>query len=406
MTTTSYAKRDHVPDGCVWDHNLAAFMHEFDDPYLAGGRLHDGPGMLWVPNLAHGAPGWIFTQNALIEKGFADFETFSSKRGANRAATMGDEWLLLPVEADRPEHQQYRKALNPLFTPSAMNNRISSVQDLCDTLIDKFIGRGHCEFISEFAGIMPNAITLSLLGLPAGSLDQFIAWEHDMIHGSSAEIRMAAGQAVLDRMKEHIAEAQANSEAATDVMRAIIGGRMNDRPFTEPEILGMVYLLFVAGLDTVYSTLGWIMRHLAKDQALQTRLRENPQDIPQAIEEFSRAFGVSAPSRTVARDTVFNGVPMKAGEAIILPTYLAGRDPRAWPNPHTIDIDRKPRHITFGIGPHVCLGIHLAKREMKIMLQTVLGRLNNIRLLEGGRYEYHTTSTIGVAVLDLAWDLP
>ena len=187
-------------------------------------------------------------------------------------------------------------------------------------------------------------------------------------------------------------------------MQAIIHGNLPGRALSDAEILGFVYLLFVAGLDTVASTLGWIMRHLAADHALQTRLRENPADIPAAIEEFTRAFGVSAPSRTVAQDMVFHGVPMKAGEAVLLPTYLAGRDPRAWADPHRIDIDRRPRHITFGTGPHVCLGVHLAKREMKIMLEAFLGRMRNIRRRDNGRYAFHTTNTIGVDCLDIEWD--
>lgn len=393
----------HVPAECVWDHNFAAFLQEGDDPFLAAGRLHDGPGVIWVPTAAHGGPAWIFTQHALIEKGFSDWETFSSKRGAN-AAVMDASWLMLPVEADRPDHRYYRQVLNPLFTPSAIKRRASAVQELCDRLIDAFVERGRCEFVSEFASILPNAIVISLLGLPEEALPQFLAWEDQTIHGETPEAAFAAGQAIIDYLKQHIAEQQARPEASTDVMQAILAGRMADRPLNEAEILGMVYLLFVAGLDTVTSTLGWIMRHLAIDQPLQTRLRDNPQDIPAAIEEFGRAFGVSAPSRTVARDVVFNGVPMKAGDAVLLPTMLAGRDPRAWDNPHVIDIDRRPRHITFGIGPHVCLGVHLAKREMKVMLETFLGRMRNIRLPEGGRYEYYTTNTVGVAQLDLEWD--
>jgi cytochrome P450 len=226
-----------------------------------------------------------------------------------------------------------------------------------------------------------------------------------MIHGATPEDCFAAGQAVIDYLKRHIAQQNARPEAATDVMQAILSGRMRDRALSEAEILGFVYLMFVAGLDTVTSTLGWIMRHLASDQGLQARLRDNPQDIPAAIEEFSRAFGVSAPSRIVARDMVFHGVPMKAGESVLLPTFLAGRDPRAWTSPHLIDIDRRPRHITFGTGPHVCLGVHLAKREMKIMLEAFLSRLRNIRRPAGGRYAYYTTNTIGVDRLDLEWDL-
>jgi cytochrome P450 len=403
MTTATIDVPAHVPAECVWDHDFADFLHQGDDPYLAGGRLHDGPGAIWVPTAAHGGPAWIFTRHKLVEEGFADWEAFSSKRGAN-AAVMDASWLLLPVEADRPDHRHYRQILNPLFSPSAIKTRASAVQELCDQLIGDFVARGRCEFVSEFAGILPNAIVIALLGMPVEALSQFLAWEEEMIHGETPEACFAAGQAVIDYLKRHIAEQRARPERATDVMQAILAGRMGDRALTEAEILGFVYLLFVAGLDTVTSTLGWIMRHLALDQPLQTRLRENPRDIPAAIEEFSRAFGVSAPSRTVARDLVFHGVPMKAGEAVLLPTFLAGRDPAAWADPHRIDIDRRARHVTFGTGPHVCLGVHLAKREMKIMVEAFLGRMRDIRLPEGGRYTYHTTNTLGVDQLDLAWD--
>jgi cytochrome P450 len=401
MATAAVDIPAHVPAECVWPHDFAAFLHEGDDPYLAGGRLHDGPGIIWVPTGAHGRPTWIFTRHALIEEGFADWQKFSSKRGAN-AAVMDDSWLLLPVEADRPEHQHYRRALHPLFTPAAVKGRASAVQRLCDRLIDRFVDRGRCEFASEFANVLPNAITISLLGMPEESLPEFLAWEEDMIHGATPEASFAAGQALVDYLKRHIAEQR--KRPTTDVMAAILAGRMADRPFDEAEILGIVYLLFVAGLDTVTSTLGWIMRHLASDLALQARLRDDPSRIPAAIEEFGRAFGVSAPSRIVARDMVFHGVAMKAGESVLLPTFLAGRDPRAWENPHAIDIDRRPRHVTFGIGPHVCLGIHLAKREMKVMLESFLARMRDIRLPEGGRYEYYTTNTVGIDCLDLEWD--
>ena len=101
---------------------------------------------------------------------------------------------------------------------------------------------------------------------------------------------------------------------------------------------------------------------------------------------------------------VFAGVPMKKGEHVLLPTYLAGRDPRAFGNPHVIDIDRKPRHVTFGSGPHVCLGIHLAKRELRIVIESFLARMNNIRRPADGAFEYHTSNTIGIDRLDLEWD--
>jgi cytochrome P450 len=393
---------DHVPPELVWDRDFAAFLSELDDPYLAAGRLHDGPGVLWVTNASNGKPAWVLTRHALIEEGFADWRRFSSRRGDLIGAVMQSDWLLLPVEADPPAHAEYRQILRPFFTPAAIAARTGEVQAMCDALIDRFAARGSCEFIGEFAAILPNAVFLSLMGMPQEMLPQFLQWEETAIHGDDDAERLAAGAAIIGYLKGFIAEQQARP--TTELMRGILAGRMKARALDEAEILGICYLLFVAGLDTVFSSLGWIMRHLAMDAGLQARLRAAPQDIPAAVEEFTRAFGVSAPSRVVAEDMVFHGVPMKKGEDVLLPTYLAGRDPRAFANPHVIDIDRHPRHVTFGLGPHVCLGIHLAKREMTIVIESFLSRMKNLRVPQGGAFEFHTTSTIGLDRLTLAWD--
>jgi cytochrome P450 len=154
----------------------------------------------------------------------------------------------------------------------------------------------------------------------------------------------------------------------------------------------------------VYSTLGWIMRHLAGDQALQQRLRDNPQDIPKAVEEFARAFGVAAPHRNVKEDFTFHGVFMKKDDVVLMPTYMASRDPRAYENPHVIEIDRKARHLTFATGPHACAGIHLAKRELRVVIEAFLSRFRNIRIPEGENYAYHTGGVLGVDRLPLEWD--
>jgi cytochrome P450 len=393
----------HVPPELVWDHSFAEFLDQLDDPFLAGGRLHQGPGIIWATNANYGMPAWIFTRHGLIEEGFADYEKFSSARGPMTASIMDPSWLLLPVEADRPAHSYYRQVLQPFFTPAAMAARAAEVQGLCDSLIDRFVERGNCEFMSEFASILPNAIVVSLMGLPQEMLPQFLRWEDAVIHDPERSGRMAAGAAIIDYLKSFIAGQQAGPRSP--LIEGVLSGRLEERPFNDAEILGICYLLFVAGLDTVFNSLGWIMRQLATDQALQTRLRNNPQDIPAAVEEFTRAFGVSAPMRTVVKDMVFHGVEMRKGEDVMLPTFLAGRDPRAYPNPHMIDIDRNPRPVTFGRGPHVCIGIHLAKREMKVMIESFLLRMKNIRLPEGTKLEYQTISTIGIHRLPLVWDL-
>lgn len=402
MTCKAPEVPSHVPPELVWNRSFSEYLSELDDPYLAAGRLHDGPGIIWATNASYGYPAWIFTRHALIQEGFAKAKLFSNKRGPLTAAVLDPNWQMLPVEADPPDHAQYREILRPFFTPQAIDLRLHEVEGLTASLIDAFIDRGSCNFVTEFAEILPNAMVISMMGMPQEMLHQFLAWEADVTRGATNEVRMSAAAAIIAYLKDFIAEQR--RAPTSELMQAVIAGRMRDRPLTDVETLGIVYLLYVAGLDTVFASLGWIMRHLAKNPDLQDRLRGDPEAIRLAVEEFTRAFGVSSPSRTVAEDMEFHGVVMKKGEDIILPTFLAGRDPNMWENPHVIDIDRKPRHVTFGAGAHICLGIHLAKREMRIMLDAFLSRMRNIRIAEGDSFAFHATSTIGVDRLILEWE--
>jgi cytochrome P450 len=95
---------------------------------------------------------------------------------------------------------------------------------------------------------------------------------------------------------------------------------------------------------------------------------------------------------------------MRKGDEINMPLSLADRDPRAFPNPHVVDIDRKPRHVAFGTGPHTCLGIQLAKREIRIVMEEFLKRFDNIRMRQSETYKYHTGRTFGIDYLPLVWD--
>ena len=393
---------DHVPPELVWNHNFDEFNHELDDPFLSSSRLHGGPGILWARGGLFGEPAWLPTTKVLIEEIFRDTDHFSSDR-CNLPAALGVTWKLNPLEFDPPEHHQYRRILNPFFTPQAVSTLDEGVKQICNELIATFEERGHCEFISEFAEKFPAYVFLDLLGLPRDRLPEFLEWETNMMRGATPQIRLAAMKSVLHYIENFVDEQQKNPQ--TDLMKGLIGARMESgRALTRDELLGMCYLFYVGGLDTVYSTLGWVMRHLAMDNALQERLRANPDEMPFAIEEFLRAYPVARPHRQVAKDFVFHGVPMKKGEMVLLPTWLAGRDPEAYDNPHAIEVNRKPRHLTFATGPHICLGLHLAKRELRTVVEAFLSRFHNIRIPEGESYEYHAGGTVGVDRLPLVWD--
>jgi len=394
----------HVPQELVWPHRLNEFASELDDPFVAAGRLHDGPDIIWAHEASLGKPGWVLTRHDLIRDAFLDYEHFSSTRDANTGDVLGESMVrMIPVEVDPPEHGHYRRLLQHLFTPKHVETYGGMVQATCDRLIDKIPDPANCDFIGDFAEVFPNSIFLSLLGMPQEELPQFLQWERQLLRsGDKADYeksREAAG--LIFRYLHGFISEQREKPDKTEFIEALLHSSIEGRPLDDFEILGTCFLFYVAGLDTVYSTLGWIMRHLALDQPLQDHLRAHPEDIPKAVEEFARAFGVPAPHRRVAEDFEFHGVHMRKNDVVLLPLYLASRDPLAYDDPHRIDINRGARNISFATGPHTCLGVHLAKREMRVVLETFLSRFSAFRMQEGRRYEYHTGGVLGVDRLPL-----
>lgn len=393
---------DHVPAGLVWDHSLEEFIDELDDPFLAASRLHDGPDIFWATDAHFSKPGWVVTRQKLIEEVYVDPGHFSSSHSGNVRELLGVEWRLIPLELDPPFHHAYRQILNPFFTPRAVGNLEGVVRGVCDSLIAPFEDRGSCEFISEFAHLFPSYIFLELMGMPSVMLPQFLEWEAALFRGMDYNERIAGAKSILEYVKEFINEQRSNPK--TDLMKGILTAKVNGRRLNEDELLGIGFLLYVGGLDTVYSSLGWQMQYLARDQALQDRLRDNPGDIPRVVDELARAFAINTSPRFLTEDFEFHGVRMRKGDIIYLPNYLGSRDPQSYENPHVIDIDRRARTTTFATGPHVCLGIHLAKRELRMTLEAFLSRFKNIRIPEGKAYKFHTRGVLGVDYLPLEWE--
>ncbi len=397
---------EHVPEELIWPHKLDDFTSELDDPYLAAARLHerDGPGIMWAAEASLGKPGWVLTSHDLIREAYLDTEHFSSTRDANSGDVIGQDMVrMIPVEVDPPEHHHYRNILNPLFTPRHVMEYGDMVQATCDRLIDEIPDPANCEFISDFAEQFPNSIFLSLAGLPQEELPQFLQWERQLLRSGNEgdyEKSTEAAKLIFQYLYGFVSKEKENPNR-TEFIDTLLKGKIKDRPLDDMEILGYLFLFYVAGLDTVYSTLGWIFRHLATDQGLQDHLRANPEDIPRAVEEFTRAFAVPAPHRRVARDFEFHGVKMRENDVVLLPLYLAARDPRTYEDPHKIDINRNARHISFATGPHICLGVHLAKRELRCAIQSMLSRFSSIRLKEDEQYEYHVGGVLGVDRLPL-----
>jgi cytochrome P450 len=397
----------HVPPELVWSENFEEFATAKPDPFRRMGELHDGPDIVWVRAFAKGMgggqSGWIVTRYALMREVLTDTENFMSGGEGNLLRPIGIDWPLIPLELNPPQQQRYRKVLEPFFAPASIDALDGAVRDACNELIAGFEQKDSCEFIGEFAEKFPSYIFLDLMGMPRERLQDFLAWERGMLRGETPELVVGSMRAVLNYLEHFLAEQCKNPKS--DMMKGIVSARLDDgQKLSEREMLSIAYLLYIGGLDTVYSTIGWIFWHLAQDQPLQDRLRDHPEEIPRATEELLRAFSAASSGRRVKRDMEFHGVKMRAGDTVKTFLSLASRDPQAYDDPHRIDIDRMPRHIAFGTGPHTCLGLRLAKREIKIVLETFLSRFRNIRIPAGERHEFHVGSVFGIDRLPLAWD--
>jgi cytochrome P450 len=404
VAATMPAVPAHVPPELVWNNSYPAFGRELADPWIATARLQNGPRLIWATDAGYGNPAWIPTRHELIRDAFLDFGHFSSIRTHNATSQLlGVAWRLNPLEVDPPLHHQYRQILNPFFSPRAVNSLGEAVRESCEALLAEFADAGSCEFIGAFASRFPAYIFLALLGMPRELLPQFLEWEHALLRGTDTPARADAARAIVGYLEGFLREQRIHP--ATELMKAIISGRIGDRPVDDNDILGTVFLLYIGGLDTVNSTLGWVVRHLAIDAGLQDRLREKPEDIPLAVEELTRAYAIASANRTVTADFTFHGVEMRKGDPVFLSCALANRDPLAFEDPHRIDIDRRARgSLSFATGPHHCLGVHLARREIRVVIETVLARLKGLRIQEGEDFVFHTGMGIGIDRLVLAWD--
>ena len=389
----------HVPPALVWDNSYDRFSCELEDPYTAITRLHEGPDIIWATDASYGRSGWVLTRYDLISDAFMDYERFGAERPGMIADLLGVNLRLNPIEIDPPRHFGYRRNLNPHFAPKAVNQMEQRVRSACGELIDTFADKGGCDFVSQFAVPFPSCVFLDLMGMPRARLADFIHWEDTLMRGPDMAARVQAARSIYHYLEEFLAEQR--KQPVNDLMAGITHATFEGRPLDHLETMGMLYVLYVGGLDTVYSTLGWIMRHLATHPELQARLRAHPELIPDAVEEFLRAFSVVTTHRMAVKDFDFHGVPIKRGEEVMMPLSLANRDPRKFASPHEVDIARKPRHLAMGTGSHACLGMHLAKREMRVVIEEFLERFRSIRMRAGETYRFHGGRTFGVEYLPL-----
>ena len=293
--------------------------------------------------------------------------------------------------------------LNPMFGPKQIAKLDEDIRQFARDLFTRIAPKGECEFVSEIAFEFPIRVFLQLMGLPQAEMPTFLEWEHGILRSSSLEPIARALRLVTDRLSEECEKRR--QDPKDDLLTLAVQGTIDGRPLTEDELKGFCFNLFVGGLDTVSSNMSNQFRHLAENPEDQQRLRDHPEDIPTAIDELMRAYAAVTTLRLCKADTTIGGADMKAGDLVLMPTMLAANDPEAFPDPEKVDFDRKPRHLSFGFGPHVCIGLHLARREMRVAMEEALSIWPPFRVKPGAQIDSFCSGIIGPKSLPLVWDV-
>lgn len=307
-------------------------------------------------------------QDILAEKGWLDVNTLNS--------------------ADPPEHQRYRRIADQVFNARRVEAIAPRIASIVDSVIDRFIDRGECDFVADFAFPMVGTVISEQLGLDASQMHTFKRWgDAIMLLGARPLTREELRENALTivEMQQFIAAKleERRKEPKGDLISALIlAGSDEAEPLTMAELQSLMRQFLSGTYESLVSALGhglWLLLRFPDQMAL---LRSDPALIPEFVEEVLR-FDSAVPglARIVTRDCELHGVKLSKG-AMIMPRYAAANhDPAKFSCPHVFDIQRSDKaHISFGTGPHICVGRVLARQEMRMAFAAILDRMDDIRL--------------------------
>ena len=305
---------------------------------------------------------------------------------SGRAVGMGSPDALIPLHVDGDLHRHYRKLLDPLFTPRKMALLEPSIRALANELIDGFIGDGKVEIHDAFCVPLPSTIFLTLFGMPLED-SAFLNEKKNRIlknEGTTLEeldaIGVIAGLELRVLLRERLAARRADNTRYDDLLDSFMHFEVEGHMLNDDEVVNIMHMFTIAGLDTVTSSLSCVLAWFAKHPDERRQVMAHPETLGTAIEEIMR-YESPVPSggvRIAVRDTDINGVSVKQGNMVYLCWASANLDPAAFDLPFETDITRpENRHIAFAAGTHRCLGSHLARAELRASIDQFHQRVSD-----------------------------
>lgn len=322
-------------------------------------------------------------------------------RGVEQASKfLGSNRPAIPLGLDGPEHTKYRRLLDPVFAARRVAPLAEQVRTLAHQMIDGFVDRHEVEAYREWCEPLPSQIFLSILGLPTEDLPGFLHFKELVLGNESlrreppevaAARRMEAVDWIQAYFNRALDEREGRGEPGDDMLGWLLTTEVQGQRLSREEILDILGLLMIAGLDTVAASLACFLSYLARHPEDRERLVADPSLWPSAVEELMRFESPVTDGGRFAREDLElpSGTSIPAGTLMTVSWSAANLDGRHFPDPLNVDLTRAPNsHIGFASGFHRCLGSHLARMEMVVAMEVWHERIPNYAIKPGTTLVY------------------
>ncbi len=358
-----------------FDHNDHGMRRQCGAVYA---RLRAGCPVFWTE--AWGGY-WVASRYQDVYEAARDPERFASAPGV-MIPPVGHGRPLLPMESDPPDHFAYRELLLPRFAPAAVARLESDVREFAASLVAGVAEAGGADLYETLAKPLPLLMITRLLGMERDDL--FWEWVELLMYGRVEGVDATTVIATAEALYGFLADQLEQRRAAPgdDLLSLLLEGDVNGRPYTQDEILDLAFFLVIAGIENTAFSIRATLRHLAVYPADRAALAADPGLINNVVEQSLRLYApVTGLSRTVTRDTSLGGQELRAGDRLLLLFGSANRDETVFEGADDFHLDRRDgRHVAFGIGPHRCVGSHLARLEIRIAVEELLRRVPDFQL--------------------------